>query len=99
MYDAINVIISLWNPSSGGWATYELTRTLPVIEAFNPSALFGGIMIDYPYVECTSACVQALCAFRKGYPNHRRAEIDNIIAKAVKFLKSKQTKEGTLQLN
>jgi hypothetical protein len=32
-------------------------------------------MVDYPYVECTSACVQALTMFAKHYPRHRAQEI------------------------
>lgn len=93
--DAVNVIISLWNKGSGGWATYELTRTGPFIEYFNPSALYGNIMIDYPYVECTSACIQALCDFRRDFPTHPRStEIDLIIARAAAFLKGEQKKSG-----
>lgn len=32
-------------------------------------------MIDYTYVECTSAVMQALTHFQKAYPQHRPAEI------------------------
>lgn len=32
-------------------------------------------MIDYTYVECTSAVMQALRHFQKAYPQHRPAEI------------------------
>lgn len=35
----------------------------------------GDIMIDYTYVECTSAVMQALRHFQKAYPQHRPAEI------------------------
>jgi hypothetical protein len=51
------------------------------LELINPAEVFGGIMIDYSYVECTSACVQALCKFRKQHPNHpRRKEIEYVWA-------------------
>ena len=33
-------------------------------EVFNPAETFGDIMIDYDYVECSSACVTALAASR-----------------------------------
>lgn len=33
------------------------------------------IIVDYSYVECTSACIQALYMFQKHYPNHRTKEI------------------------
>lgn len=32
-------------------------------------------MIDYTYVECTSAVMQALKYFHKHFPDHRAAEI------------------------
>lgn len=35
----------------------------------------GDIMIDYTYVECTSAVMQALRHFQKVYPQHRAEEI------------------------
>ena len=35
----------------------------------------GDIMIDYTYVECTSAVMQALKCFHKHFPEHRAAEI------------------------
>lgn len=35
----------------------------------------GDIMVDYTYVECTSAVMQALRHFQKAYPQHRPAEI------------------------
>ena len=35
----------------------------------------GDIMIDYTYVECTSAVIQALKHFQRAYPEHRAEEI------------------------
>ena len=32
-------------------------------------------MVDYTYVECTSAAVQALKHFAEQFPNHRPKEI------------------------
>lgn len=41
-----------------------------------PSFSFpGDIMIDYTYVECTSAVMQALKHFHKQFPDHRAGEI------------------------
>lgn len=37
--------------------------------------LTGDIMIDYTYVECTSAVMQALRHFQNVYPEHRAPEI------------------------
>ncbi len=38
-----------------------------MLELLNPASVFGGIMVDYGYVECTSACVQAMLAYRATY--------------------------------
>ncbi len=64
--DCINVICSLQN-DDGGWATYENNRGFGWYEKLNPSEAFGSIMIDYSYVECTSACLTALASFTKRY--------------------------------
>ena len=78
LFDATNVILSLQN-RSGGWATYEQQRTTGLIELLNPSETFHGIMVDYPYIECSSACVQALLKFAHYYPSHRSSEIQLVV--------------------
>ncbi|CAH2034328.1 unnamed protein product [Thlaspi arvense] len=81
--------------ADGGLATYELTRSYPWLELINPAETFGDIVIDYPYVECTSAAIQALIAFRKLYPGHRKKDVDECIEKAVKFIESIQAADGS----
>jgi len=95
-FDAVNVLLSFQN-ADGGWATYENTRGPAWLEMINPAEVFGGIMIDYSYVECTSASMQALIAFRKDhrFPAHRRAEVDRSIARGVEFIKAKQRPDGS----
>lgn len=94
MFDCVNVILSFQNPC-GGWATYELSRSYRWAEFFNPAETFGDIMIDYPYVECSSACIQALCAFRADHPTHRRGEIDAALRKGRAFIESIQRDDGS----
>ncbi|KAG6769427.1 hypothetical protein POTOM_025062 [Populus tomentosa] len=79
----------------GGFATYELTRSYSWLELINPAETFGDIVIDYPYVECTSAAIQALTSFKKLYPGHRSEEIDSCIKKATMFIESIQEKDGS----
>ena len=55
MCAAIDTILSLQNPS-GGFASYELVRGSPLLELLNPAEVFANIMIEYAYVECTTAC-------------------------------------------
>lgn len=94
LYDAVNVILSLMN-KDGGFATYELTRSYAWMEIINPAETFGDIVIDYPYVECTSASIQALTSFKKKYPGHRREEIENCIKKAASFIEKIQQPDGS----
>uniref|UniRef100_U3ISS0 Terpene cyclase/mutase family member n=2 Tax=Anas TaxID=8835 RepID=U3ISS0_ANAPP len=74
LFDAVNVLLSMRN-SDGGFATYETKRGGHLLELLNPSEVFGDIMIDYTYVECTSAVMQALRHFQETYPEHRAPEI------------------------
>lgn len=60
--DAVDTILSLQNPS-GGFASYELIRGSPLLELLNPAEVFANIMIEYPYVECTTACASYCPSF------------------------------------
>nr|KAJ0211141.1 hypothetical protein LSAT_V11C400209690 [Lactuca sativa] len=94
LYDAVNVILSLQN-SDGSFATYELTRSYSWLELVNPAETFGDIVIDYPYVECTSAAIQALVAFKRLYPGHRREEVQRCIDKSASFIEKIQAPDGS----
>ncbi|XP_022135121.1 probable oxidosqualene cyclase isoform X2 [Momordica charantia] len=94
LYDAIDLILSLQN-SNGGFASYELTRSYPWLEMLNPTEIFGDLMIDYPYVECTSAAIQGLKAFMKLHPTYRKKEIQTCISKAANFIESIQQHDGS----
>jgi squalene/oxidosqualene cyclase-like protein len=93
LYDAVEVILSFQN-SDGGWATYELNRGWDWYEWFNPAEVFGDIMIDYTYVECTSACVTALAAFAKDFPHHRTREVQRAIRSGADFIRNYQRPDG-----
>ncbi|KAG0536407.1 hypothetical protein BDA96_03G061100, partial [Sorghum bicolor] len=80
---------------NGGFASFELTRSYAWLERFNPSETFGGIMIDYPYVECTSASIQCLALFKELYPGHRKKEVYNCIRKGANFIESMQRNDGS----
>ncbi len=92
--DAINVILSLHNPD-GGWATYENNRGARWYEMLNPSEVFGDIMIDYSYVECTSASITALKKFSHAFPQHRAAEVLNAIQAGRRFIRAIQRPDGS----
>eukprot|EP00003_Mantamonas_plastica_P021742 TRINITY_DN3566_c0_g1_i3.p1 TRINITY_DN3566_c0_g1~~TRINITY_DN3566_c0_g1_i3.p1 ORF type:complete len:393 (-),score=104.98 TRINITY_DN3566_c0_g1_i3:150-1328(-) len=94
MCDAADLLLGYQNPV-GGWATYENTRASTILEWINPSEVFGDIMIDYSYVECSSASLQALMRFRKHVPDYRADEIDAAIDRGIDFIKRIQRKDGS----
>ncbi|KAG6430222.1 hypothetical protein SASPL_108284 [Salvia splendens] len=94
LYEAIDLVLSLQN-SSGGFASYELTGSYHWLEMINPAETFGDIIIDYQYVECTSAAIQGLKVFKKMHPGYRAKEIKRCIDKGVKFIESIQLGDGS----
>ncbi|XP_067459091.1 lanosterol synthase [Thunnus thynnus] len=94
LYDAVNVLLSMRN-SDGGFATYETKRGGKLLELLNPSEVFGDIMIDYTYVECTSAVMQALSHFQKVYPEHRTEEIRSTLREGLEYCRKVQRPDGS----
>ena len=92
--DAAALLLDMQN-DDGGWATYEKTRGPAWLERLNPSDCFAGIMIDPSYIECTSACVQALAAFRANDPVTLSAAIDAAISRGRGFLLRAQRPDGS----
>jgi squalene/oxidosqualene cyclase-like protein len=92
--ESILLILSLQN-RDGGWATYEKQRGGGWLESLNPSQVFGDIMVDYSYVECTSACIQALQLARRKYSKKLVKKIDRAIGRGVKFIKRAQWRDGS----
>lgn len=91
---AVELMLSLQNPD-GGWATYELTRGPAWLETLNASDCFRDIMIDYSYVECTSACVQALRAYLQRYLSADSDRIERAIQGGQRFLQAAQRVDGS----
>uniref|UniRef100_A0A8D2PQ27 Terpene cyclase/mutase family member n=1 Tax=Zosterops lateralis melanops TaxID=1220523 RepID=A0A8D2PQ27_ZOSLA len=94
LFDAVNVLLSMKN-SDGGFATYETKRGGHLLELLNPSEVFGDIMIDYTYVECTSAVMQALRHFQSQFPEHRAEEIRETLQKGLDFCRKTQRADGS----
>jgi squalene/oxidosqualene cyclase-like protein len=96
LLDAVEYL--LWSQTeSGGWASYEPGRGPRWLEKLNPSNCFGDIMIDYPYVECTAACMLALERFREAYPGEREADIARAIERGKAFLLAQQRDDGSFE--
>jgi squalene/oxidosqualene cyclase-like protein len=95
LMDAVDLILG-WQNADGGWPTYEKARTFPWMEALNPSLVFADIMVDHSYVECTSACIQALARYSKLQLESARTErIERAIEKGRRFLLKRQRADGS----
>jgi len=92
---AVEVILTLQNVD-GGWATYENTRGFGWYEQLNPSEVFGDIMIDYSYIECSMASLTALADFVEFVDGtFRREEIEMAMGKGKDFIKKIQREDGS----
>lgn len=67
-------------------------------QILNPAETFGDIIVDYSYVECTSACITALVAFQKQHPDHRTGEIKAALKRAEAFIRSIQRSDVSMRL-
>lgn len=92
--DAIDVLLTMQNPS-GGCASYEPTRGPSWLEHLNAAEVFGNIMIEYDYPECTTAVVTALHMFQHYYPSYRAQEIAAFKARAVEYIRTAQRPDGS----
>eukprot|EP00429_Kryptoperidinium_foliaceum_P000631 CAMPEP_0176013960 /NCGR_PEP_ID=MMETSP0120_2-20121206/6575_1 /TAXON_ID=160619 /ORGANISM="Kryptoperidinium foliaceum, Strain CCMP 1326" /LENGTH=900 /DNA_ID=CAMNT_0017346883 /DNA_START=17 /DNA_END=2715 /DNA_ORIENTATION=+ len=94
LFQAANILLTYQN-EDGGWATYENNRGWGWYEQLNPSEVFGDIMIDYSYVECSMASLTALVDFQERFPDHRKEDIQHAIDKGRDFLKGIQRDDGS----
>ncbi|KAH6108859.1 hypothetical protein HBI69_165200 [Parastagonospora nodorum] len=92
--DAIDVCLTMQN-ASGGCASYEPTRGSILLEHLNAAEVFGNIMIEYDYPECTTAVVTALHMFQKYYPSYRADEIAAFKDRAVAYIRHAQRPDGS----
>ncbi|CAN8240342.1 unnamed protein product [Cochlearia groenlandica] len=94
LYDSVNLLLSLQG-ENGGLTAWEPLRSSEWLELLNPTDFFTNVMAEREYVECTSSVMQAFVLFRQHYPDHRTKEINKSIEKAVQFIESKQTSDGS----
>jgi lanosterol synthase len=93
IFDAIDTLLEYQNPS-GACSSYERTRAGPYLEYLNGAEVFGRIMYEYDYPECTTAVVTALALFRRYWPDCRRHDLELFLQRAVQYIKAAQYPEG-----
>jgi squalene/oxidosqualene cyclase-like protein len=91
---AVDILLCAQN-EDGGCATYESLRGFRWYESLNPSEVFGDIMVDYSYVECTMAVMTALSQFDEMYPNYRSREISQAMKEGRRCIANLQRKDGS----
>lgn len=92
--DAIDTLLTMQN-ASGGFASYEPTRGSEYLEYLNAAEVFGRIMVEYDYPECSTAVVTALRLFSSHYPHYRNADISKALDGAVKYIRNAQRPDGS----
>ena len=93
MRHSVDLLLSMQN-AGGGFASYETINAPGLIELINPAEVFGGIMREYNYPECTTSVVTALLKFRK-IDGYRTADIDRCVSKAVGYILREQKPDGS----
>ncbi len=92
--DAIDTLLTMQN-ASGGFASYEPTRGSEHLEYLNAAEVFGRIMVEYDYPECSTAVVTALRLFSQHNPDYRKADISKALDGALKYIRNAQRKDGS----
>jgi len=93
--DAVDTLLTMQNAGSGGYASYERRRGSTHLEHLNAAEVFGRIMVEYDYVECTTAVATALAAFAATEPGYRAAEIGRALAAALGYVRRAQRPDGS----
>lgn len=92
--DAIDTLCTMQN-ASGGFASYETTRGSEYMEYLNAAEVFGRIMVEYDYPECTTGVLTALSLFAKYFPTYRKQEIAKIKQGALEYIQKVQRQDGS----
>ncbi len=92
--DAIDTLLTMQN-ASGGFASYEPTRGSEYLEYLNAAEVFGRIMVEYDYPECSTAVVTALRRFSKHDPTYRERDISKALEGALKYIRKAQRTDGS----
>ncbi|XP_047307745.1 dammarenediol II synthase-like [Impatiens glandulifera] len=95
LFEAVNVMLYMQSPESGGFGVWEPPVSLPMIQMLNPSECFADIMVEMEHVETTASIITALVNFKFLHPEHRKNEIDMAVSKAVRFLEHRQCPDGS----
>ncbi|KAJ6363962.1 hypothetical protein OIU76_028988 [Salix suchowensis] len=94
LYEAVDFLLTLQS-ENGGFSAWEPATSPQWMEMLNPTEVFGGVMVETVYVECTASIIQALALFTHLHPEHRRKEIETSVAKATHYVENVQMADGS----
>jgi len=97
LYAGIDTLLSIQNWGRfhyGSYASYERIKGPEILEKLNPAEVFGNIMIEYPYVECTDSSILGLHYFSQYY-DYRSDDIKRAIDAAARYIISFQRPDGS----
>ncbi|KAI9648393.1 Lanosterol synthase (Oxidosqualene--lanosterol cyclase) [Ciborinia camelliae] len=92
--DCVDTLLTMQN-KDGGFGSYEKARGSPAMELLNPAEIFDRIMVEYSYVECSTAVLTSLSLFRKYYPSYRSQEVETTIFLVLKYIRAAQMPDGS----
>ncbi|XP_047309248.1 dammarenediol II synthase-like isoform X2 [Impatiens glandulifera] len=95
LFEAVNAMLYLQSPESGGFGVWEPPVPLPMLQMLNPSECFADIVVEMEHVENTASIISSLVNFKFLHPGHRENEIDIAVSKAVRFLEQRQWSNGS----
>ena len=95
IFDAVDILLTMQNKHTGGFASYELQRGSEYLEMLNAAEVFGRIMVEYDYPECTTAVVTVLSLFQTHYPDYRAEEIKAVKISALEYIRRAQRPDGS----
>jgi lanosterol synthase len=81
--------------TSGGYSSFEPIRGSKYIELINGTELFGDVMVEYDYIECTGSAIEALALFQLLDNQYRTREVQQAIDRGIKFIHTEQRKDGS----
>ena len=90
---AVDTLLLIQN-ASGGYSNFEPIAARAWLEYFNGTEIFGQVMTEPDYAECTSSCTTALALFRARNGEYRRKEVDTAIEGGVRYIETSQRDEG-----
>ncbi|KAI9791601.1 MAG: Lanosterol synthase (Oxidosqualene--lanosterol cyclase) [Peltula sp. TS41687] len=94
LQDSADTLLTMQN-ATGSFSSYEPRRGSEYLEWLNAAEVFGRIMIEYDYPECTTAAVTTLSLFTKHHPSYRSAEIQRVIDGALRYIRHAQRPDGS----